>query len=276
MKPIELHPIWKEKKVDFLQLNQYLQGTLAELSLTGAVAYGSVMRSESVCTNFSDIDIVAYSPVFSRATAQHWADYIAANSLDFFDKTPIYIEDHVTARLEFSIQLGTSVFDISVFPVELSGYQKRYTNTIHDRLDVVIGSMYLEGYLLIGSIPFEELLEKEFFPFYADDLRAERMKQLEARLHSSLSKIKLALERDEDDLLCQLYKARSYLIKWMFIEARKYPVDCNRYLERQLSGVLHTPKETIDALLLRGDSMSAAYHQFLCCAEEIVWKQHKS
>lgn len=270
MKPITDHPIWRKRQDDFLQLNVYLQASLKELSLTGAVAFGSMMRTENTCSTLSDIDVVAYSSLFSRDTAQRWIDYVAANSAGFFDKAPIYIEDHVTARIEFSAQMGQTVFDISVFPAELSGYQKRYTNTIHDRLEVVIGSMYLNAYLLFGAIPFETLLQKEFLPFYADDLRAARMEQLESRLQLSLGKIELAIERGEDDLLCQIYKARSYLIKWMFIHARQYPVDCNRYLRWQLSQMLQIPEETIEALLLNGLPAEQAYARFVQSAREIL------
>lgn len=273
MQPIETHPIWMERQNAFLQLNTYLQTSLAALQFTGAVAYGSVMRLENTYSKFSDIDIVAYSDLFSRESAQNWIDLVAANSPDFFDKAPIYIEDHVTARIEFSIQLGGTVFDVSIFPSELSGYRNRYTNTLHDRLEVVIGSMYENGYLLFGAIPFEPLLQKEFLPFYGDDLRTARMQQLEARLQLSLRKLELAVKKGEDDLLCQIYKSRSYLIKWMFIHAKKYPVDCNRYLNRQLSQILQIPEATIDALLLNSGSLDLAYCRFLQSARNILSAQ---
>ena len=56
---------------------------------------------------------------------------------------------------------------------------------------------------------------------------------------------------------------RRYLIKWLFINARKYPIDLDRYLEQQLSEDLKLEKSQVDSLLLRADSLQLAYNNFV-------------
>lgn len=271
MRKIEEHEIYKQRRDDFRALAECFQQTLRKLSFTGAIVYGSVIRDEFTASSFSDIDVVAYSRLFSRESSLRWVKYIEQQMGAFYDKMPIFIEDHVTARIEFSIRLGQTVFDVSVFPVELPGYAHRYTNTIHDRLDVGIGSMYLHAFLLYGSVPFEQLIWESFIPFYSDELRYARMQQLEERLWSCFNKLDVAIARGEDDLLRQIYKTRSYLIKWMFINARKYPVDYNRYLRRQLTQELGVTDDTIDCLLLKQDSLHQACLQFVKKGKAILF-----
>lgn len=270
MRKIEEHAIYEKRQDDFHELAKYFQYSLQEMSFDGAIVYGSVIRNELTSSDFSDIDVVAYSQLFSRESARQLMKYFEVKTCFFYDKSPIFIEDHVSERIEFSTRFGNTVFDISIFPTELCGYLHRYTNTIHDRLDVVIGSMYLNAYLLFGEIPFEPLISEEFIPFYSDDLRCARLQQLKDRILSCLNKIDVAISRNEDDLLHQIYKTRSYLVKWMFINSRKYPVDCNRYLRRQLSQELQVPNETIDCLLLNNDSLHMAYRQFVKKARDII------
>ena len=266
---IEHHPIWQARQADFTAFIRYLQQDLALLQPLGAIAYGSVMRQGSLYPNLSDVDVVVYAASLTRENAQPFMEHIQAAGVPFFDKSPIFIEDHVTARIEFSLQFGQTVFDVSIFPPELAGYQKRYTNTIHDRLEVALGSMYQHAVLLFGEVPFEPLIRREFLPFYADDLRAARMQQLEERLRLNLNKLESAIRQDADDLLCQIYKTRSYLIKWLFINARVYPVDCNRYLRPQLTQ-LGLQQDAIDALLLKGASVEQAQRSFLATANALL------
>ena len=274
MQNIDKHIIYEECKKDILKLKEYLQIELHQITFVGAVAFGSIIRNEKTSSKYSDIDIVAYSPLFSRETAEKWIRYIYEHTESFYDKPPIFIEDHVTARIEYSILFEQTIFDISIFPTELSGYLHRYTNTIHDRLEVVIGSMYLNAYLLFGVIPFESLLQEQFIPFYSDDLRDARLDQLKKRLCSCLNKLELAILNNEEDLLFQIYKTRSYLIRWMFIRDRKYPFDCNRYLERQLSD-LGVSNETINHLLLRGESLRTACMQFVDTAKSMLLEERQ-
>lgn len=270
MKLLESYTIWQEKKDDFNALRNYLLHTLQKLQITGAIVFGSRIRSEYADLPHSDIDIVAYTELFTRETAQQCIDVITTQGGDFRDKAPLFLEDYISERIEFYLLIGSTTFDINIFPKQLGGYNNRFTNATHDSLEVVIGAMYLEAGLLFGEVPFEKLLKDEFLPFYCDELRQTRMKQLEFRIRLGITKIQDSFHYERSNLLYQIYKTRGYLIKWMFINARKYPVDFDRYLNRQLSQILGLPDKTVNALLLENDFLEDACRTFVDTAIEIL------
>lgn len=270
MKMLETHPLWLEKQRDFCELIHYLKDTLQSLQIISAIVFGSIVRREKTASPHSDIDIVAYSPVFTREIASEHVAFIQETGGDFLDKVPLFLEDFISPRIEFFLRLGETIFDINLFPAELSGYSQRYINATHDSLDVVIGAMYTEAWLLFGEVPFAQLIETEFLPFYCDELRKARMDQLEKRIHAGLRKIRDSIDNGQEDLLYQIYKTRTYLIKWMFINARKYPVDYSRYLHRQLTEIIGLSEEATQSLLLSGDSLAEAYSLFVDTASQII------
>lgn len=275
MKPLEEHSLWFEKQGDFCELIHYLKDTLHHLQIVGAIVFGSLVRKEQTASPHSDVDIVAYSPVFTRETAQEHIILIQAKGGNFLDKAPLFLEDFISPRIEFFLRLGETTFDINLFPTELGGYAQRYTNVVHDSLDVVIGAMYTEARLLFGEIPFAQQIETEFLPFYSDELRKIRMELLKSRILAGIQKIKDSIDNGQEDILYQVYKTRTYLIKWMFINARKYPVDNSRYLHRQLKEVLGLREDTIQSLLLSGNSLADAYGMFADTALQIVSQPQK-
>ena len=270
MRDIQTFSIWNERQEDFCKLTDYLKNVLSELCITGAIVFGSQLRSEDTCTDSSDVDVVAYSGLFDRESGQKWIDYICRQGGDFEDKEPLYLEDFITGRIEYLYRIGNTTFDVNLFPTRLGGYEKRYSSVAHDSLELVIGAMYIHAGRLFGEIPFETLLNEEFLPYYSDDLRCTRMAQLEARVRSGLAKCRSALQNGHSNLLYQVYKTRGYLVKWLFIQARIYPVDLDRYLERQLSEVLGLPMETVDALLLRSGTVMHACGIFLNTAQALL------
>ena len=270
MRDIQTYSIWNTRREDFCRLSDYLKHTLSELCIMGAIVFGSQLRSEDTCTDSSDVDIVAYSKLFNRETGEKWIKYICGQGGDFVDKEPLYLEDFITGRIEFLYRIGDTTFDVNLFPANLAGYERRYSSAAHDSLELVIGAMYVQAGRLFGEIPFEDILKEEFLPFYSDDLRCTRMAQLENRVRSGVRKSRNALQIGHSNLLYQIYKTRGYLVKWLFIRARVYPVDLDRYLERQLTEVLALPWKTVDALLLRNGTVMYACNEFLKTAEELL------
>lgn len=270
MKRLELYPVWHERENDFLALKNYFLNVLKPLNFRGAIAFGSAIRIEKSASGISDIDIVAYSDAFSRETAQIYIDCISDKGGDFLDKAPLFIEDFISDRVEFYLCLGQTVFDINIFPSKLRGYETRYSRATHDSLDLVIGAMYNEAGLLFGEIPFEGLIKEEFTPFYCDELRRARMAQLKERIILGIQKIRNVQNQDPGSALYQAYKTRGYLIKWIFIKARKYPVDLERYLDRQMSQQLQLTESTIDALLFNNKSLTEALENFVTEASQII------
>lgn len=238
-----------------------------DINAVGIILFGSVIRGTGQGES-SDIDVVVYCRDFCRENADKFIQLIENYGGDFSDKPPIFLEDFISPRIEFFYKQGRQLFDINIFPCWLPGYEGREFNVIHDSLDVVIGAMYEKAVLVYGKVPFEGLLQDEFLPFYSEDLRIKRMCLLKSRISAELQKIKAI--KEFGDALFLIYKMRRYLIKWLFINARKYPIDLDRYLEQQLSEDLRLERSQIDSLLLKANSLQLAYNNFVNFANFIL------
>ena len=225
MKNLKDVPKLKPYMAEITGLVDYFTQKL-DINAVGIILFGSVIRSNSQ-DGSSDIDVVVYCRDFCRENAGKFIRLIENYGGDFFDKPPIFIEDFISPRIEFFYNQGRKLFDINIFPCCLPGYAGRKFNVIHDSLDVVIGAMYEKAVLVYGNVPFEGLLQDEFLPFYSENLRIKRMNLLKRRISAELQKIKGI--KEFGDALFLIYKMRRYLIKWLFINARKYPIDLDRY-----------------------------------------------
>lgn len=138
------------------------------------------------------------------------------------------------------------------------------TNVVHDSVDIVIGAMYQRAVILCGKIPFENLVEKEFIPFYSDKLRTARMQMLAARINDLLLHIREKLTVLNPDVFSYVLKVRAYFLKWLFIHNRKYPIDVNNHIEYQLKEYISMSQESIDSLMLKqGSSIFDVVNRFV-------------
>lgn len=266
MKILKDVPILKPYMPEITGLIDYFTQKL-NINAVGIILFGSVIRGNSQ-DGSSDIDVVVYCRDFCRENAGKFIRLIENFGGDFSDKPPIFIEDFISPRIEYFYKQGRKFFDINIFPCWLPGYAGREFNVVHDSLDVVIGAMYEKAVLVYGKVPFEGLLKDEFLPFYSEDLRIKRMDLLKRRISAELQKIKEIIELG--DALFLIYKMRRYLIKWLFISARKYPIDTDRYLEQQLHEDLRLEKSQVDSLLLRANSLQLAYNNFVELTDYIL------
>ena len=263
MKKLCESPLLLEKKVQLKRLENYLKFSLTELEIHSAVIFGRAARIEQSNDIYRDIDIVAYSDIFSREKSQECISIIEQIGGDFLDKKPIFLEDFISPRIEYFYVIDDTIFDINIFPPYLSGYNNMETNVIHDSVEVIIGAMYQNAISLFGTTPFESLLKQEFIPFYNETSREKRLQLLEKRLRSSIFNIQHLIMQGEVNLLPYIYKTRTYFIKWLFINARIYPIDLNRYLEKQLIEMLHIPIQDVDSLMMIGENISVANENFI-------------
>lgn len=257
MRSIDQSRILTSNRPTLEKLVHYLKNDLAPLEIECVTVFGSSTFDGFYSERHSDVDIVAYSSVFSRENAEIWIAVIEAAGGDFKDKRPIFLEDCISPRIEYFYMLNGITFDINIFPYRLNGYDTMETNVVHDSVDIVIGAMYQRAVVLFGRIPFEDLVEREFMPFYSETLRMSRMQILEARINDLLLRIREKVTLQNPDVFTYVLKLRAYFLKWLFINNRKYPIDVNNHIEYQLKEYIGLPQGMIDALMMKqGDSVS--------------------
>ena len=91
--------------------------------------------------------------------------------IDFKDKEPTIYVDHIGYRIEFYIKLPTISFDITLLPYTIPNFNKKETDASYDSLEMLIGALYENSIVLFGKRPMEDIVQKEFYPFYSESLR---------------------------------------------------------------------------------------------------------
>ena len=243
----------QQNKKAFEQLTFFLKIDLKKLKIVSASVFGSAAIIDT-SEHYNDIDIIAYSDIFCRENAKKMISLIKDIKGFFYDKSPIFIEDAIAPRIEFFIKFQNVKFDINIFPNKLCGIEEIETNVLHDSVDLVIGSMNKYNIVLFGKTNFESLINKEFTPFYSDNIRELRLKMLEGRIYNLIEVIEKQIINNEFGYIFYLFKMRNYFIKWLFIYYKKYPFDYSKHLKFQLTKLLALNKEDIDTILLIADN----------------------
>lgn len=260
----------KEHKEELEHLKSYLKKDLSKLNINAAIIFGSATNNELYTEKKSDIDIVAYSKSFSLNKIDYFIKIINEVGGEFLDKSPIFLSDFISPRIEFLYKINDLTFDINIFPSYFYGYKNIETTAAHDSIDIVIGAMYENAVKLFGKSPIEQTIKKHALPFYNNNIRLKRMMQLKDRIIRLNSSIKNKIETDNIDILKELYKSRGYFLKFIFIKNKKYPIDLNNYVEYQLRKYLNYDKNSINILLFKGDSIKDVANKYLNYVDEEI------
>lgn len=236
-------------------LASYFKQDLAPLKIESAVIFGSATNDELFNPDRSDVDIVAYSKEFSLSKIEECIDIINKVGGNFLDKSPIFLCDFISPRIEFLYKINDVIFDINIFPWYFHGYENIETTATHDSIDLVIGAMYENAINIFGISPIEEIIKKTAIPFYNDEIRLKRMDELVKRIVKLNCTIEDKILKENVDVLNILYKSRGYFLKFLFIKNRKYPIDLNNYIYYQLKNYLNMNEKNINILLFKGDSI---------------------
>ena len=169
---------------------------------------------------------------------------------NYIDKRPIFIKDFINARIEYFYEIDGVPFDINIFPNKIWGYEDISDTVLHDALDVFFGGMNQYAETIYGSFQPLNEISNEVYPFYNTTIREKRLKMLESRISTIVSKIKSKIKNNDRDVFEYILKSRGYVIKWLFIESQVYPIDIYKHLNYQLSNMLSLNEEEIDSLLL--------------------------
>lgn len=255
--------IIKEHNEELECLKLYLRQDLSELNIDSAIIFGSATNNELYNEKKSDVDIVAYSKSFSLDKIDYFIKIINNVGGEFLDKSPIFLSDFISPRIEFLYKINDITFDINIFPSYFYGFENIETTAAHDSIDLVIGAMYENALKLFGISPIEKTIKKDATPFYNDTIRLKRMSQLKDRIIKLNLSIKEKIEKNNIDILKELYKSRSYFLKYIFIKNRKYPIDLNNYIEYQLKKYLNYDNESINILLFKNNTIKDIANNYL-------------
>lgn len=235
-------------------MKRYFTRDLKELSIVSAQIFGSSTYEEGFIKGVSDIDVCIFTPKMYTMEYQSIVDYIVNNTKDdFIDKKPSIVVDYIADRIEFYINHQQIAIDVTVMAPELPNSKNMEETVAHDSVDMFLGAFYQYGISLIGEIPQKRLIEKEFFPFYSEELRKKRLDMLIPRIEKYNKRIEILIEQRSFDLLDHIYKSRVYFLKWLFIYKRKYPINLQKHLDFQLSRILCLTQEEREKLLFIGE-----------------------
>ncbi len=229
-------------------IKKYLQSDLKYLDFQAAQIYGSSTYAFGFKEGISDIDICVYTDKMGKIPDHQIVDLINKSGIDFKDKQPTIIDDYIAHRIEFYIDHPDIPFDITILRPEIPRVENVGSAASYDSIDMIIGALYQHGVPLFGEIPERKRVEKEFLPFYNDDLRKQRLDILGNRLKTYTQRVEVLTEEKDPDILDHLYKTRNHFIKWLFMYKRKYPVCLHKHLTYQFDQILKLPKEEQEIL----------------------------
>jgi hypothetical protein len=224
-------------------VTEYLLVDLKELDIQAAQIYGSSTYKKGFVPGVSDIDICVYTDKFSKESENEVVKIIKNSSKNFKDKNPVIIDDYIAHRVEFYIDHPDIPFDITILQPSIPRVENINKTASYDSLDMIIGALYQHGVPLFGEIPEKERVDKEFLPFYNDNLRETRLDILGKRLNTYTKRVEILSNEKSPDLLDHLYKTRNHFIKWLFMYKKKYPVCLHKHLDYQFNEILNLDKE---------------------------------
>lgn len=110
--------------------------------------------------------------------------------------------------------------------------------------DLEVGNLFKHRKVLFEKGSEYEVLAKECLPFYSEEIRQKRLKQAEYEVQELFCGV-----RDHGlirgDLMSgfdELYKALRWVVQFLFIKKRTYPVDYRKWLEYQFEKLLGMPE----------------------------------
>lgn len=234
-------------------IKKYLQEDLKFLDIQAAQIYGSSTYGSGFKDGVSDIDICVYTDKMGKIPDEQIVDIINNSNPNFKDKQPTIIDDYIAHRIEFYVDHPDISFDITILRPEIPRVENMGKTASYDSVDMIIGALYQHGVPLFGKIPEKERVEKEFLPFYNEELRRQRLDILGKRLSGYTKRVEMLTKEKNPDILDHLYKTRNHFIKWLFMYKRKYPVCIHKHLAYQFNEILQLPKEEQDILFFSKD-----------------------
>ena len=266
--------VLRKYKLELSKLISYLKNDLHDLEIKAALVYGSSTYNDVFIDGVSDIDIIAYTDKLETISPKEIIKIVKKTKINFKDKEPTIYVDHIGYRIEFYIKLPTISFDITLLPYAIPNFNKKETDASYDSLEMLIGALYENSIVLFGKRPMEDIVQKEFYPFYSESLRKKRLKVITERLEVYNERVYLLTKNRDRNLMDHLYKTRNLFLKWLFIYKRKYPVNLSKHIDYQLKKLDLNEKETMVLEFLNSKSLFEASLQYIKLSKKYI-KEYK-
>ena len=236
------------------ELKFFLLEKLGGLAINSAIFFGSSTIGEGYFREgISDIDVCAFSDRMNHDSYDAILDEIKKSlTRRTSDKSPILLRDHTADRIEFFMEFPDINIDMNIMPPGLPNIEKMSETASHDSLDLLFANFYQYGIPFIGETPLKDEINEKFLPFYDDDIRKRRLAVLTTRVQKNNERVLSDIERG-CSVFDDVYRSRSYFLKWLFIFKKTYPISLTKHLDRQLEDLLGMNREEIDILQFGGN-----------------------
>ncbi len=215
-----------------------------------ALVYGSAYNEEMFTKN-SDIDLLIMNSNFSSMNLQEICRKLQTTGLNFAEKNPTIIDDVMCKRIEFYIQLENVKFDITLCPGLIPKREILIKNAWYDYFESLMGGVYMRNKIILGQIPDYELFKKEYFPFYDDLLRYQRLDILSNRLSKINCQLHEYINTDNPEAFDYINKYRKYFIKFIYIYYKMYNWTPEKHIYFQLDNYLNLSYEEKNIICFR-------------------------
>ena len=232
------------------QLTDILQNRLGGVGIKSAIFFGSSTFGGNCFTEgVSDLDVCAFTDKIRPENYGEILNEVNENIPHaFLDKPPVVLNDHIAERVEFYLEFPQVNADITIMAPGLPRLNQVHETAAHDSLELLFANFYEHSVPFIGEVPLKDEIERDFLPFYSDELRRQRLDTLASRVEKNNERARDAIAGGRDDTLDSIYKSREYFLKWLFIYNRKYPLSLRKHLKYQFDELLHLPQEEIATL----------------------------
>ena len=133
-----------------------------------------------------------------------------------------------------------------------------------------MGGVYVNSKSLYGKIPDYDKFEKEFYPFYCDELRTKRLDILAKRIFTTNESIKQYIDDKNLNLTDHIYKIRKHFIQFLYIYYRKYFLSPEKHTYYQLTNILNLPDEEKNIICLSKGNVFDSAREYIELSNDYI------
>ena len=224
--------------------------SIKSLHFSSINIYGSATNEKIFKRGYSDIDMILMEENFENLDLDSIVAEISSLNADFKEKRPMIIDDYLCKRIEFYLKYSNIAIDITISPGLIPSYESLEKNVWYDNFEALMGGVYVNSKSLYGKIPDYDKFEKEFYPFYCDELRTKRLDILAKRIFTTNESIRQYIDDKNLNLTDHIYKIRKHFIQFLYIYYRKYFLSPEKHTYYQLTNILNLPDEEKNIICL--------------------------
>ena len=234
-----------------------------DLNISSINIYGSGAHDEIFNEGYSDIDMIIMCNNFNHVDLNKVVDKLCSYKYDFKDKKPLIMDDYLCKRIEFYLKFPTISVDVTISPGLIPSNASLEKNVCYDNFESLMGGIYVYSKQLYGEIPDYDRFKSDFFPFYSDELRNERLDILSKRIKHNNSMILKYLNDGNIDLTDIIYKTRKYFVQFLYIYNRKYYLSPEKHTHYQLTNILELPEDEKNIICLIDANIFSAAEKYI-------------